>query len=55
MSAVQHELPFAFVEGKAITDVPQDLYIPPDALSISILNTLKQQKQCSLSWPLNIY
>ncbi|MFV1872179.1 MAG: segregation and condensation protein A [Oleiphilus sp.] len=34
MAAVQHELPFAIVEGKAITDVPQDLYIPPDALSI---------------------
>ena len=34
MSAVQHELPLAIVEGKAITDVPQDLYIPPDALSV---------------------
>lgn len=34
MSAVQHELPFAIVEGKVITDVPQDLYIPPDALSV---------------------
>ena len=34
MSAVQHELAFAIVEGKAITDVPQDLYIPPDALSV---------------------
>ena len=34
MSAVQHELPFAIVEGKAINDVPQDLYIPPDALSV---------------------
>ncbi len=34
MSAVQHELPFAIVEGKAFTDVPQDLYIPPDALSV---------------------
>jgi len=34
MTAVQQELPFAIVEGKAITDVPQDLYIPPDALSV---------------------
>lgn len=34
MSAVQQELPFAIVEGKAFTDVPQDLYIPPDALSV---------------------
>ena len=34
MSAIQQELPFAIVEGKAFTDVPQDLYIPPDALSV---------------------
>lgn len=34
MSAIQQELPFAIVEGKAITDIPQDLYIPPDALSV---------------------
>lgn len=30
----QQELPFAFVAGKAITELPQDLYIPPDALEI---------------------
>jgi len=36
MTAIQQELPFAIVEGKAITDVPQDLYIPPDALSIML-------------------
>lgn len=34
MSAIQQELPFAMVDGKAFTDVPQDLYIPPDALSV---------------------
>jgi len=34
MTAIQQELPFAIVEGKAITDIPQDLYIPPDALSV---------------------
>lgn len=34
MSAVQQELPLAIVEGKVVTDVPQDLYIPPDALSV---------------------
>jgi len=34
MSAVQQELPLAFVDGKPITDMPQDLYIPPDALSV---------------------
>ncbi len=30
----QQELPFAIVAGKAITELPQDLYIPPDALEI---------------------
>lgn len=30
----QQELPFAFVDGEAITEVPKDLYIPPDALEI---------------------
>ncbi|WP_197479644.1 ScpA family protein, partial [Oleiphilus sp. HI0132] len=34
MSAVQQELPLAIVEGKVVRDVPQDLYIPPDALSV---------------------
>ncbi len=28
------EQPFAFVAGEAITEVPKDLYIPPDALEI---------------------
>lgn len=30
----QQELPFAFVAGEAITEVPKDLYIPPNALEI---------------------
>jgi segregation and condensation protein A len=30
----QEELPFAFVAGKAMTDLPKDLYIPPDALEV---------------------
>lgn len=30
----QRELPFAIVNGEAITALPQDLYIPPDALEI---------------------
>lgn len=30
----QQKLPFAFVAGEAITEVPKDLYIPPDALEI---------------------
>jgi segregation and condensation protein A len=30
----QEELPFAFIAGKAVTDLPKDLYIPPDALEV---------------------
>lgn len=30
----QGEMPFAFVHGQAYTNLPKDLYIPPDALEI---------------------
>ena len=30
----QGEFPFAVVQGKAVTTLPQDLYIPPDALEV---------------------
>lgn len=30
----QSEMPFAFVYGEAVTKLPQDLYIPPDALEV---------------------
>ena len=30
----QEELPFAIVQGEAVTQVPKDLYIPPDALEV---------------------
>lgn len=30
----QQEMPFAYVEGKAVTELPLDLYIPPDALEV---------------------
>jgi len=30
----QAEMPFAVVEGEAVTQLPQDLYIPPDALEV---------------------
>ena len=33
-SNAQGELPFALVQGEPLTVVPQDLYIPPDALEI---------------------
>ena len=33
-SPEQAEMPFAMVEGEAITQVPHDLYIPPDALQV---------------------
>jgi segregation and condensation protein A len=32
--ATQAELPFAFVQGQAYTQMPKDLYIPPDALEV---------------------
>ena len=32
--STQEEMPFAFVAGKAMTDLPKDLYIPPDALEV---------------------
>ncbi|MGV6852690.1 MAG: segregation and condensation protein A [bacterium] len=32
--SVQTEMPFAIVQGKAVVEPPQDLYIPPDALEI---------------------
>src|SRR5690606_38547112 len=30
----ESEMPFAIVHGKAYTQLPQDLYIPPDALEV---------------------
>lgn len=33
-SPAQSEMPFAVVQGKAVTELPKDLYIPPDALEV---------------------
>lgn len=30
----QQEMPFAVVQGRAVTQLPKDLYIPPDALEV---------------------
>ena len=30
----QEEMPFALVQGSPVTEVPHDLYIPPDALEV---------------------
>lgn len=30
----QEEMPFAIVQGSAVTELPKDLYIPPDALEV---------------------
>ncbi len=30
----QAEMPFAYVQGEAVTTLPKDLYIPPDALEV---------------------
>src|SRR5512145_2488532 len=32
--AEQTEMPFAVVEGEPVTQMPRDLYIPPDALQV---------------------
>lgn len=32
--AAQAEFPFAIVEGRTVTELPRDLYIPPDALEV---------------------
>ena len=34
VSSVQVEMPFAVIEGTPMTQVPVDLYIPPDALEV---------------------
>jgi len=34
MAAHQSEMPFALVQGEPLTVIPQDLYIPPDALLV---------------------
>lgn len=33
-AADQAEMPFAFVRGEAVTELPKDLYIPPEALEV---------------------
>src|SRR5690606_34829951 len=34
MSARQQEMPLAMVHGQPLLQIPQDLYIPPDALEV---------------------
>lgn len=33
-SSGQEEMPFAFIRGEAVTELPKDLYIPPEALEV---------------------
>ncbi|NNF97425.1 MAG: segregation/condensation protein A [Halobacteria archaeon] len=35
----QEEMPFAIVRGTAVTELPKDLYIPPDALEVFLAET----------------
>ena len=37
----QTEMPFAIVQGAAITELPQDLYIPPDALEVFLAESFE--------------
>lgn len=34
VAAQQEEMPFAYVQGSAVTTLPKDLFIPPDALEV---------------------
>ena len=34
--AQQQEIPFSVVQGEALTQLPVDLYIPPDALEVML-------------------
>jgi len=34
VTSTQQEMPFAIVQGAAVTEVPKDLYIPPEALEV---------------------
>lgn len=34
ITAKQNEMPFALVQGQPLTQLPLDLYIPPDALEV---------------------
>lgn len=40
-SPQQDEMPFAIVQGTAITTLPKDLYIPPDALEIFLAESFE--------------
>ncbi len=37
----QTEMPFAIVQGAAVTELPQDLYIPPDALEVFLAESFE--------------
>jgi segregation and condensation protein A len=37
----QEEMPFAIVQGTAMTALPKDLYIPPDALEVFLAETFE--------------
>jgi len=37
----QTEMPFAIVQGTAVTELPKDLYIPPDALEVFLAESFE--------------
>ena len=41
----QGEMPFAMVRGEAVTELPKDLYIPPQALGVLAAITM---------WPVSL-
>ena len=56
---VQPDLPFAVVEGQPMSQLPEDLYIPPDALEVFLeafegpLDLGPLPQTAPLSWPFN--
>ena len=58
----QGEMPFAVVEGQPVTEMPRDLYIPPQALEVfleafegpldMLLYLIRRQKLDSLDIPI---
>ena len=38
---LQEEMPFAVVQGTPVSEVPKDLYIPPDALEVFLAESFE--------------
>ncbi len=48
MHNTQTEMPFAVVEGQPVTELPRDLYIPPQALEVFLRPSRARSICCSI-------